>query len=620
MNMRVSFDFLVSGFTVGCSISRDNFSLSSFDDSLLSTQSLAVSVITIITSILVFRYWRSLKYAAVSYEIPIPKQCSEEWTGDILDNPSIRTTTDNNINCYCPANGKFLGEVTPASPEDIDNAIAKSAVAQKQWARTSFEERKRVLRTLQKYILSNRDIIIKAACLDSGKTRIDASLGEILVLVEKIKWILGYGESALKPERRSVSWPLMCYKKAEVRYEPLGVVCACVSWNYPFHNLLCPIVSSIFAGNGIIVKGSENTAWSSHYFISIVKGALEACGHNSDLVESITCWPDVAPHLTSHSGISHITFIGSRPVAHHVAASASKSLIPLCIELGGKDAAIILDDIPNVNILSSILMRGVFQSASQNCVGIERVIALPKVYPRLVNILEERIKLLRPGSILDGDEVDCGAMISSAGFDKLEEWIHDAVQKGAKCLVGGKRYLHPKHPKGHYFSPTLLIDVTPDMLIAQNETFAPVFVLMKAGDVHDAIDIANGTEFGLGGSVFGRNKRDLQKVVQEMKSGMVSVNDFGVYYLNQSLPFGGVKGSGYGRFAGEEGLRAVCNLKAVCEDIFPGLLSTAIPPVVDYPIRNGDRGLNFTTGLIELAYGETWKRTFGGLWKLVTNL
>ncbi|KAH0608937.1 uncharacterized protein H6S33_001165 [Morchella sextelata] len=265
-------------------------------------------------------------------------------------------------------------------------------------------------------------------------------------------------------------------------------------------------------------------------------------------------------------------------------------------------------------------MRGVFQSASQNCVGIERVIALPKVYPRLVNILEERIKLLRPGSILDGDEVDCGAMISSAGFDKLEEWIHDAVQKGAKCLVGGKRYLHPKHPKGHYFSPTLLIDVTPDMLIAQNETFAPIFVLMKARDVQDAVDITNGTEFGLGGSVFGRNKRDLQKVVQEMKSGMVSVNDFGVYYLNQSLPFGGVKGSGYGRFAGEEGLRAVCNLKAVCEDIFPSLLSTAIPPVVDYPIRNGDRGLNFTTGLIELAYGETWKRTIGGLWKLVTNL
>lgn len=304
----------------------------------------------------------------------------------------------------------------------------------------------------------------------------------------------------------------------------------------------------------------------------------------------------MAPHLTSHPGISHITFIGSRPVAHHVAASASKSLTPLCIELGGKDAAIILDDVSNVKSLSSVLMRGVFQSASQNCVGIERIIALPKVYTQLVDILQERIKQLRPGSILDGEDVDCGAMISSASFDHLEAWVEDAVKMGARCLVGGKRHLHPKHPKGHYFSPTLLVDVTPEMLIAQNETFGPICVLMKAANVEDALRIANGSEFGLGGSVFGKNKRDLERVVREMKCGMVSVNDFAVYYLNQSLPFGGVKGSGYGRFAGEEGLRAVCNIKAVCVDMFPRLIGTAIPPVVDYPIRDGNRGWRFTKG------------------------
>lgn len=305
----------------------------------------------------------------------------------------------------------------------------------------------------------------------------------------------------------------------------------------------------------------------------------------------------MAPHLTSHPGISHITFIGSRPIAHHVASSASKSLTPLCLELGGKDAAIILDDILDVQSLSSILMRGVFQSASQNCVGIERIIALPGVYIELVDILRERIKQLRPGSVLDGDEVDCGAMISSANFDYLEALIEDAVRKGASCLVGGKRFVHPKHPRGHYFSPTLLIDVSPNMLIAQNETFAPICVLMKAQDVEDALRIANGTEFGLGGSVFGRNKKNLEKVVREMKSGMVSVNDFAVYYLNQSLPFGGVAGSGYGRFAGEEGLRALCNIKAVCEDRFPKLMYTSIPPVVDYPIRDGNRGWNFTKGM-----------------------
>lgn len=249
-------------------------------------------------------------------------------------------------------------------------------------------------------------------------------------------------------------------------------------------------------------------------------------------------------------------------------------------------------------------MRGVFQSASQNCVGIERIIALPKVYTQLIDILQERIKEIRPGSILDGDDVDCGAMISSASFDHLENWVEDAVKKGARCLVGGKRHQHPKHPKGHYFSPTLLVDVTPEMLIAQNETFGPICVLMKAANVEDALRIANGSEFGLGGSVFGRNKRDLEKVVRQMKCGMVSVNDFAVYYLNQSLPFGGVKGSGYGRFAGEEGLRAVCNVKAVCEDVFPRLIGTSIPPVLDYPIRDGNRGWRFTQGMSLQHYVE----------------
>ena len=162
----------------------------------------------------------------------------------------------------------------------------------------------------------------------------------------------------------------------------------------------------------------------------------------ADRRQSVMCWPEVAPHLTSHPGIAHITFIGSRPVAHHVAASASKSLTPLCIELGGKDAAIILDDTRNIESVSSVLMRGVFQSCGQNCVGIERIIATPKSYPQLVRILESRISKLRLGSILDdGTGIDCGAIISDAQFGRLEELVADAVKHGARLLVGGKRLI-----------------------------------------------------------------------------------------------------------------------------------------------------------------------------------
>ncbi|KAI9697432.1 MAG: Meiotic Sister-Chromatid recombination aldehyde dehydrogenase [Candelina mexicana] len=553
---------------------------------------------------------------AIGYTLPILEQYKPGWKGEVLDEPMLKIPGSSIVQCYCPASGQLLGIVNPATPDGIDRAIAKAKEAQIDWAGTSFAQRRRVLRTLLKFILDNQESIATAACLDSGKTRVDASFGEILVTAEKLKWTIDHGEKALATERRPTNF-LMMYKVNEVRWEPLGVVAACVSWNYPFHNLLGPIISAMFAGNGIIVKSSESTAWSSIYFTNIVQSALSACGHSPNLVQTLTCWPTTASHLTSHHGISHLTFIGSRPVAHLVCASAAKSLTPICVELGGKDAAIVLDDISDIEKVASILMRGVFQSAGQNCVGIERVIALPKIYPRLVKLLEPRIRSLRVGNTLDDqEEVDVGAMISATNFPKLESLIAEAVSQGARLLIGGQQYAHPKYPKGHYFQPTLLADVTSSMRIAQEEVFAPIFVLMRASDVDDAIRIANSTEYGLGASVFGTSKRDLEKVVKCLKVGMIAVNDFAAFYAVQ-LPFGGVKGSGYGRFAGYEGLRSLCNPKSVCRDRVPWLASTRIPRPLDYPIGSARRAWEVCCGIVELGYGESWRRRGKGLLKVL---
>lgn len=380
-----------------------------------------------------------------------------------------------------------------------------------------------------------------------------------------------------------------------------------------------PLISTLFTGSAIVVKASESTAWSTQYFASIAHAALKACGHSSNLVQPILCWPQAANYLTSHPNIAHVTFIGSRPIAHHVAASAAKSLTPVCLELGGKDPAIILDDVSNINKVASILLRGTFQSAGQNCIGIERIICLPTIYQGLIAILGSRIKNLRVGSALeDPEEVDVGAMISDARFGQLEGLIDEAVSRGAKCLVGGKPYNHPKHRKGHYFQPTLLVDVTPSMLIAQEELFAPICVLMRASSVDEAISIANSTPYALGASVFGTNPKTLEIVTQQIKSGMVSVNDFAVYYA-VSLPFGGVKGSGYGRFGGEEGLRSICNTKAVCRDRFPSLLSTSIPPALDYRTGGAAKAWEVCKGVVELGYGIGWGRRLRGLWRIVRN-
>lgn len=380
-----------------------------------------------------------------------------------------------------------------------------------------------------------------------------------------------------------------------------------------------PLISTLFTGSALIIKASESTAWSTQYFGSIASAALVSCGHSGNLVQPMLCWPQTASHLTSHPDLSHVTFIGSRPIAHHVALSAARSLTPLCLELGGKDPAILLDDINNVDQVASILMRGVFQSAGQNCIGIERIICLYNLYPRLVTILEARIKALRVGSALDDpNDVDVGAMISDSRFGQLEQLINDAVSQGASCLVGGKRFVHDRYPHGHYFQPTLLVDVTPSMRVANEELFAPICVVMRAASLDEAIDLANSTSYALGASIFGKATNDLERAAKEVKAGMISINDFAVYYA-VSLPFGGVKGSGYGRFGGEEGLRSLCNTKSVCRDRLPKLINTSIPSALDYPVEGARRASEVCRGVIELGYGNDMLRRARGLWQIAKN-
>ncbi|ROV95295.1 hypothetical protein VSDG_06028 [Cytospora chrysosperma] len=563
----------------------------------------------------IFFYVKSERDEPIRYRIPSPKVPEPS---KILENPSVKVSGTSAIQCYAPATGQFLGFINPSSPAAIDRAIDAAEAAQKTWADTTFRERRKVLRSMLQHVLDNQEEICRVACLDSGKTMVDAQLGEVLVTVERLQWTLAHGEKALTPNRRPTNL-LMMYKKNKVYYEPLGVVAALVSWNYPFHNLIGPIISAIFSGNGIVVKASEQTAWSSSYFASVARGALIAHGHDPALVQTVVCWPQVANHLTSHPKIAHITFIGSRPVCHKVAESAAKALIPVVAELGGKDACIVLDsargDLPRT---CETLLRGTFQAAGQNCIGIERIVATPGVYDRLIERLEPRVKAIRLGQ-----EEDMGALISDASFSRLEGLVRDAVDSGARLLIGGERYSHPDHPSGHYFSPTLLVDVTPEMAIAHEECFGPIMVLMRApsNTAADVLAIANAPDFGLGGSVFGRDSDPVLKaVVRGLRCGMVAVNDFAAFYAVQ-LPFGGVAGSGYGRFAGEEGLRGLCNIKAVCADRWGWAgVRTSIPPPIRYPLESQERSWRFARGVVETGYGIGVARKIGGVMGILGNM
>lgn len=549
--------------------------------------------------------------APIKITFPIPEEARPHWKGKRLYPPLISVPNEpNKIQSYCPATGQYLGTFTCTTQEDMDQMISNASKAQKQWAKSSFSLRRKLLKTMAKFILDNQENIARVACRDSGKTKLDASMGEIMVTLEKLNWTILNGERALRPSQRPgpSNFLIGLMKNAEIRYEPLGVLTAIVSWNYPFHNLMGPIIASLFTGNAIIVKCSEQVVWSSQWFINFVRTCLQELDIDEHLVQLCCCYPEDAEYFASHPGLSHITFIGSKPVAHHVVTNAAKQLTPCVVELGGKDSVIVVDDVKDINALSSVILRGTFQSAGQNCIGIERVICLPKSYEQLVEIFTERIKTFRLGSDIDQlDEIDMGAMISNNRFKQLEELVEDAVSKGARLIHGGKQFNHPNYPQGHYFEPTLLVDVDPSMRIFREEVFGPILTMIKANDVDDAINLANGTEYGLGNSVFGNNFAQINSIADRLESGNVAINDFATFYVAQ-LPFGGIKKSGYGKFGGEEGLTGLCNAKSVIMDK-PLLrllgVATAIPPAIDYPIQDDKKSWNFVKSLNVAGYDNS---------------
>ncbi|KAI3620191.1 hypothetical protein CBS9595_002158 [Malassezia furfur] len=523
-----------------------------------------------------------------------PEQARPGWQGKLRPDPAPPVVTDGRILCVDPATGFVIDTLEADTPLTIHAKITAAAEAQSALRTASWPKRRQFLRALRAWVMRDMETLARIACRDTGKTAIDAAFGELLTTCAKLNWTLSNGEKVLRPETRSGNL-LLAHKRCTVVHEPLGVVAACVSWNYPVHNMLGPIIAAVFAGNAILVKCSEHVAWTSQQVILGVHRCLATCGLPTELVQLVVCAPEHAESLTRDPRLAHITLIGSDRVGRAVALAAAPQLTATTLELGGKDPAVILPG-TDLAFFASMFLRACFQAMGQNCIGIERFIVPRDQTDALVNVVRDRIAALRCGSTLDetrfgthrpgADAVDCGAMISDARFAELEALIDDAVQHGARLVLGGHRVRHGRWPLGYYFAPTLLTHVTPTMKIAQEELFAPVFLVMSYDTVDEAVAIANGTPFGLGSSVFGPNRATCHEVAARLECGMVNINDFGISYLNQGLPFGGCKDSGYGRFAGPEGLLGLTRPKAMTEDWAFGIVQTSIPPVVDYPVRD----------------------------------
>ncbi len=250
----------------------------------------------------------------------------------------------NQIQCFDPATLQLIRTVPALTKDEVNTLCLQAKNAQKSWSQTTYKQRRLVLRTIQKYILSHQEDICRVCSRDSGKPKVDALLGEIMTTCEKIRCMNVNGEEWLQPSLRPVG-PMMMHKTAYVEYVPYGVLGVIAPWNYPFHNMLNHVISGLFSGNAVVSKVSEHTAWSSIYFTNIVRKALEVCGHDVNVVQTLTGFGDCGAALVDCEYVDKIIFTGSPKVGRMVMKGCSSNLKPCILELGGKDPMVFCDDV-----------------------------------------------------------------------------------------------------------------------------------------------------------------------------------------------------------------------------------------------------------------------------------
>jgi acyl-CoA reductase-like NAD-dependent aldehyde dehydrogenase len=476
------------------------------------------------------------------------------------------------IECYEPATRRPLGTVQVTPPEKVPGIVAEARAAQLQWAQKSFAERAQVIGLLLDHVLANADELCDLIARDAGKTRHNAMLGEIWPVAEKARWTMAHGAAHLRPER--VSAGFIVHKRARIEFAPLGVVGVIAPWNYPLQNILGPTIPALMAGNGVVVKVSEWVAWSSARFQRIFDEAFSKAGIPTTLVQIINGYAKTGAALIG-AGVDKVIFTGSLENGKRVLAEAAKTLTPVVLELGGKDPLIVCDDADLDQALHAAL-NGTYVNCGQNCLASERILVFDAVYDTFAEMVATHARALRQGDPLSGEPIDLAAIVSPYQVEVIHELVQDAVKQGARVLAGGTPV---RTEQGQFFAPTVLADVTSSMRIAQEEAFGPVMLLMRIRDEEHALRIANGTAFGLGATVMGKDRARVQRLTAGLSVGNVSINDFGLTYMAMDLPFGGVRGSGFGRLNGREGLRACTNMKAVLDDRFPMHAPSKLFPV-----------------------------------------
>lgn len=456
-----------------------------------------------------------------------------------------------------PATGEEIATYPVHDAAFVDEAVKRARREFEQWSKSSFKERSKVLRKAAAILADGAEEYAGRIARENGKTLMDALLADIYSVADSLAYLAKTGPRDLAPVRVA-GRPLMPGRKAYYVFEPRGVVGIISPWNYPFTLSAGPAIEAIMAGNAVVLKPSEQTPESG----LMVKEILEAAGLPPGVVNIVLGPGGVTGQaLVDHSGIDMLFFTGSTRVGRMVNVKAAERLIPAVMELGGKDVAIVTRN-ADLDRAAHGTMWAAFTNTGQTCIGTEVILVDRAVYGEFVEKASYVAGCLHSGK----RSGELGAMTMEAQFDIVSDQLEDALAKGAEILLGKKP---DPGQKGRFFGPVLLGNTTAEMKVRTEETFGPLKPVVPYDTIEEAIEIANSTEYGLSGSVYTRNAEEGRRIARRLKTGSVNINDALITYAFPSLPFGGMKESGVGRYHGGMGIRSFTDVKSVTEFWWP---------------------------------------------------
>src|SRR3954454_9094548 len=460
--------------------------------------------------------------------------------------------TSDQIAVENPATGQTIGHVPDLGPGEIARMVETARAAQPAWAELGFEARAKVFYRARKWLIDNRDRVANTIDGETGKTREDAMLAEVLFIADSFGYWAKSAPKHLADEKVKSHSPFMLGRKLMIRYQPRGVVGVIGPWNYPLTNCFGDGIAALAAGNAVIFKPSDITPFST----MLMQECMRDAGLPDGVMQVATGRGGTGAALIEH--VDYVMFTGSVATGKKVAAEAAKTLTPHSLELGGKDPMIVLKDAD----LERAANGAVFWSMAnggQICQAIERVYVEEPVYDEFVSKVVEKTRALRQGVPGQAATVEVGAVTFEPQIDIIEDHMKDAVEKGAKVLVGGKRGPGP----GRFWEPTVVVDVDHEMKLMQDETFGPILPVMKVHDEAEAVRLANDSRYGLNSSVWTKDLDKGERIASQMQAGSTCVNDAVANYAAQELPFGGVKESGIGVRHSAAGIRKYCHSHAI---------------------------------------------------------